>query len=190
MDISKIEHYFKLILEEGLGLDTKDPNLLETPKRVAKMYQDFFSGVGSDFENVTSFPNEQKYNDMVIIDGMFFVSMCSHHFLPFYGQASLIYIPKNKLMGASKAARVIAHYAARPQLQEKLGQEVAECLIEKLNPKGLMLIMSAAHGCMRCRGIKQNSSRMITSSIHGSMKDQATRNEALMLLSLQSGIKI
>lgn len=181
-----IEKYFHLLMVEGLGLDLNDPNLSDTPERVAKMYGEFFSGMGKDFEGLTVFPNDHNYDEIVLLDNIFFTSVCSHHFLPFYGLAWVAYIPGEVVMGASKAARVINHYSARPQLQENLCNEIITFLNDKLNPKAVMVVMRAEHGCMKCRGVKQYAgSGMLTSSVKGTFKtDSKGKQEAFDLIKL------
>jgi len=177
-----VEHYFRLLMTEGLGLDLSDPNLLDTPKRVAKMYcQEFFRGIGEEFNGCKTFPNKKKYDQIIMLDRIDFVSVCSHHFLPFTGYAWIAYIPNKHLAGASKFARTVHHYAARPQLQENLCHEVIDCLKKNIKPRGLMVVMRATHGCMSCRGVKQsNKSGMMTSALKGVFKkDEKARSEVL-----------
>jgi len=202
MDSSKLksnfpllQHYLEKALSEGLGLDLTDPNLEDTPERIARMYcNEFFRNVGKDFpaEELTSFdidsepvtPHISDYG-MVLFDNIPYVSTCSHHFLPFSGLAWFVYIPDEVLVGASKPSRLINHYAARPQLQERLGREIVNRFIEVVKPKGAMLVMRAVHGCMSCRGVKNgNRSGMTTSVLYGGFQDHKTRSEAMQLISL------
>lgn len=179
------------MLTEGLGLDLTDPNLSETPDRIARTYcQEFFSGLNPDnTPKITVFPNDQNYNEIIMMDNIPFVSMCSHHFLPFQGLAWFMYIPKRLLIGASKVSRIITHIAARPQLQERLTSEVMNFFVQKLEPQGAMLVMRAVHGCMSCRGIKQGlDGGMVTSAVYGSFAELvSTRNEGLELIKLSRG---
>jgi len=187
MDISLTENYIRLALEKGLGLDLKDPNLAGTPERIARMYhKEFFKGLNIEFEGLTVFPNSENYDQIVLLDNVHFVSVCSHHFLPFAGLAWVAYIPSDKVVGASKPSRVITHYASRPQLQETLCQQVVTFLEEKLKPKGVMIVMRAVHGCMSNRGINQyGGAGMMTSAIRGVFKtDPAAKSEALDLIKL------
>lgn len=185
-DFTDVEKHFRLLMKDGLGLDLSDPNLLGTPERVARMYQEFFKGLDTEFEGLTVFPNTHDYDEIVLLDNIFFVSICSHHFLPFYGKAWVAYIPGNKVMGASKAARIINHYSARPQLQENLSHQIVNFIWDKLKPKALMIVMRAEHGCMKCRGVKQyDGAGMITSAIKGIFKeDTKAKAEALDLIKL------
>ena len=186
MDIFQIEKHFRNLMEEGLGSDLSDPNLTDTPKRIAKMYKEFFKGEGMPFEGLTVFPNEENYDEIVLLDNIHFVSMCSHHFLPFYGLAWVAYIPKDKVIGASKPARVISHYAAKPQLQENLCQQVVNYLEKELESKGLMLVMRAIHGCMSNRGVNQYAGAgMMTSAVRGVFKeDKSAKDEAMNLIKM------
>lgn len=189
MDRELVEVMFAKLMSQGLGLDLNDPNLIDTPMRVAKMYcNELFKNVGEEFpvEDFALFPNERKCNQITGIDNIHFTSVCSHHFLPFSGRAWFYYIPNEKdLCGASKLPRLVAHYAARPQLQENLCHEIMARFVEVMNPKGAMLVMRAIHGCMSCRGVEQyNNTGMVSSAIYGCFEHQDTRMEALSLIAL------
>ena len=188
MNKQLVEVLFHKLMVEGLGLDLNDPNLIDTPKRVAKMYCDeLFSGLYSEEPKVTTFPNDKKYSQIILSDKLYFNSLCSHHFLPFSGYAWVLYIPDIKLIGLSKFSRIVTWYAARPQLQENLTHEVAQYLVEKLQPKGVMVVMRALHQCMHCRGVKQHSGAgMVTSAIYGEFEEIAVRNEAMSLIQLSN----
>lgn len=183
-----IAECFQIILSEGLGLDTKDPNLSDTPERVARMYcREFFTGLDpKNIPKITTFPNTDHYNEMIMLDNIPFVSVCSHHFLPFQGLAWFLYIPDKTLVGASKVSRIISYFAARPQLQEKLTQSIVDYFVEIVKPLGAMLVMRATHGCMTCRGVKTGmQGGMSTSIVYGSFADNiSTRNEGMELIKL------
>lgn len=174
MNQKLIEGCMKSIIREGLGLDLSDPNLSGTPRRVAKMWtKEFFQNINREFpaKNFRMFPNEEGYDEIVLFDQISFVSVCSHHFLPFQGSAWFAYIPKDKLVGASKPARLVEWYAARPQLQERLAHQIVERFDTIVKPKGTLLVMRAVHGCMSCRGVKQgNKAGMTTSIVKGVFK--------------------
>ena len=139
-----------------LGLDRSDPNLAETPERVAKMYLELFGGLEEGAEpKVTFFPNDEHYTAMVIEKDIPFYSMCSHHFVPFYGHAHVAYIPNETIIGLSKMPRIVDFYAQRPQLQERLTEQVAGFLNDKLSPQGVMVVIEARHLCVEMRGIKK-----------------------------------
>jgi len=187
MNENLIKQYIELILVNGLGLDTKDPNLSGTPGRVAKMYcRELLSGLQEEPPTITCFPNKEKYDEIVLIDSIPFVSMCSHHLLIFSGLAWFAYIPQKKLCGASKMPRIINHFAARPQLQERLTTQIVDYFVNKVTPLGTMLVMRATHGCLACRGVKTgNRTGMMTSKVQGCFKDNpTTRREALDLISI------
>jgi len=186
MNQDLIEKLFSEIMTKGLGLDLSDPNLRETPKRVSKMYcKELFSTMGKEFDGFKSFPDDSKDNQIVMLDNIDFTSTCSHHFLPFIGLAWILYIPKGRLIGASKCARLIHHYARRPQIQENLCREVLDAFTKELEPQGAMIVMRAAHGCMQARGVRQSGrAGMTTSAIDGIFHEQAVKMEALQLIEL------
>jgi len=186
MDQAKIEQYFSLLMSEGLGLDLSDPNLKDTPKRVAKMYvNEFFSSLGKEFTDFKVFPNTKKYDEIILSDNIHFVSMCPHHFLPFTGLAWVLYIHRDWLIGASKMARLVEHCASRPQLQEDLGCEIMDVLENRMDPIGSMIVMRATHGCMSCRGVKQyGKAGLTTSVIRGNFFKDSVKQEGLKLIEL------
>ena len=174
-------HFQKII--ELLGLDISDPNLTETPERVAKMYLELFAGLSEGAEpKVTFFPNDERYTAMVMEKDIPFYSMCSHHFVPFYGHAHVAYIPNDKIIGLSKMPRILEFYARRPQLQERLTEQVAGFLAEKLAPQGVMVVIEARHLCVEMRGVKKPGALTVTSAIRGIFFNRPVREEFLDLL--------
>ena len=167
-----------------LGLDrTGDPNLRETPERVAKMYLEMFSGLSEGAEpNITCFPNDESYSAMVIEKEIFFYSMCAHHFVPFYGKAHLAYIPGERIIGLSKLPRIVEFYAKRPQLQERMTEQIAGYLEQRLKPMGVMVVLEARHLCVEMRGVKKPGAVTVTSGIRGIFLQKAVREEFLDLL--------
>ncbi|MEP6802692.1 MAG: GTP cyclohydrolase I FolE [Acidobacteriota bacterium] len=166
-----------------LGLDLNDANLAETPERVAKMYLELFRGLEEGAEpKVTLFPNDERYAAMVIEKDIPFYSMCSHHLVPFYGHAHMAYIPNEKIIGLSKMPRIVDFYAQRPQLQERLTEQVAGFLEEKLTPQGVMVVIEARHLCVEMRGIKKPGALTVTSAIRGIFYNRPVREEFLDLL--------
>lgn len=163
---------------ELLGEDIQREGLLETPKRVAKAYREWFSGLHAAPPDVKAFTNEEDYRDLIIIRDIPFNSMCEHHLAPFVGTATVAYIPQEKYMGLSKAARVLDHFALRPQVQERLTAQVADYLFDALNPKGLLVLVRAEHMCMSTRGVKKHGSSTMTTAIRGSID----KNEVLQSL--------
>lgn len=192
MDEAIVKDCLIRMLTEGLGLDLTDPNLSGTPDRIARMYcREFFSGISEDaVPNITVFPNTEGYNEIILLDNIPFISMCSHHFLPFRGLAWLLYVPSYNLIGASKANRIINYFSARPQIQEKLTQQIIDFFVDKVQPLGAMLVMRASHSCMTCRGIKQQGDgQMVTSVVYGNFKNNLpTRQEGLELIKLSRGL--
>jgi GTP cyclohydrolase IA len=164
-----VKEAFATILKEGLGFDLEDPNLIDTPRRMAKMYcHEFFRNVHKDFDDFKAFPNTHNYNQIIMSDCIHFVSVCSHHFLPFSGKAWVLYIPKEKLVGASKMSKLVEHYSKRPQLQENLCHEILNRFSQVLDPQGAMVVMRAEHGCMKHRGAQQyNGASLMTSAVYG-----------------------
>ena len=186
MDLAKIEQGVRLILE-GVGEDPEREGLLKTPERVARMYEECFAGLYEDpavhFE--TTF--DEHHEELVIVRDIPFYSMCEHHLAPFFGKAHVAYVPAKtgRICGISKLARLVDVYARRPQVQERLTSQVADTLVEQLNPQGVIVIMEAEHLCMSMRGVKKPGSKTTTSAVPGifeSSERAATRAEALSLL--------
>ncbi|MCH9650403.1 MAG: GTP cyclohydrolase I FolE [Deltaproteobacteria bacterium] len=180
--IRRIAGHVRGILKE-LDLDLEDPNLSETDFRVAMMYREMFEGLREGAEpRVTTFPNSEGYSGMVMEKQIPFYSMCSHHLVPFYGHAHIAYIPTKLIMGLSKFPRILEFYAKRPQLQERLTEQVVTYLEEKLKPMGAMVVIEARHLCVEMRGVKKPGAVTVTSSIRGSFLEKAVREEFLDLL--------
>ncbi|MBQ3302180.1 MAG: GTP cyclohydrolase I FolE [Eggerthellaceae bacterium] len=184
MDNAKIEAGVRLILE-GIGEDPNREGLLKTPARVARMYNEVFSGLTEDphvhFETLF----DEHHDEMVLVRDIPFYSMCEHHLVPFFGKAHIAYIPAadGKICGLSKLARLLEVYAHRPQVQERLTSQVADTLVEELHPQGVIVVIEAEHMCMSMRGVKKPGSSTTTSAVRGIFKSkQATRNEALHLI--------
>lgn len=151
-----------------LGLDTNSPHLKDTPNRVAKMYVDeIFSGLYTLPPKMTEFEDGTDSHGMVFLGGIDVFSTCSHHFKSFRGKAYIAYIPKNKLVGISKLARITDWYARRPQVQEILGKQIADHIMEVLDPEGVAVTIEAQHDCIIVRGAKQSNSVMITTALRG-----------------------
>lgn len=166
-----------------LGLDLQDPNLRETDRRVARMYAEMFSGLREGAEPaVTTFPNDEHYSAMVMEKQIPFYSMCAHHLVPFYGHAHIAYIPGDRILGLSKFARILEFYAKRPQLQERLTEQVVGYLEEHLRPQGAMVVIEARHLCVEMRGVKKPGALTVTSAIRGIFHDRPQREEFLDLL--------
>ena len=155
---------------ETLGLDMKDPNLTGTPWRVARSFRELFAGTYAESEPVLrTFPNTEGYTEPVAVSGIAFHSLCAHHFLPFYGTAHVSYVPKERLLGLSKLARVVDFYARRPQLQERMTQQIADLIEKRVRPAGLKVIIQARHLCMEMRGVEKAGATTRTSAVRGVM---------------------
>lgn len=169
--IDEIRGHVRSIIEI-LGLDPQtDPNLNETDRRVAKMYLEMFSGLSEGAEpNITCFPNEENYSSMVMEKDIPFYSLCAHHFVPFYGHAHMAYIPNERIIGLSKMPRIVEFYAKRPQLQERLTEQVAGYLEEVLAPGGVIVTIEARHLCMEMRGARA-SGQVETRLVRGELAE-------------------
>ena len=183
MDKLKIQKAVRQILE-AIGEDPKRRDLLETPRRVAQMYEEIFSGIHQDPEKELEVILEQKHHEIILLRGIPLYSICEHHLLPFFGQANIAYIPKNgRVTGLSKLARVVDILARRPQVQERLTTQIAEIVMNKLKPLGVMVVIEAEHMCMSMRGVRKPGTMTVTSAVRGIFKDsEKTRLEALALM--------
>lgn len=178
----KVARAFRGVME-ALGLDLADPNLAETPARVARAYGELFAGLAAGAEpDLRTFPNEERYSQVVAVTGIPFHSVCAHHFLPFFGVAHVAYLPGQRIVGLSKLARVVEFYARRPQVQERLTEQVITLLEERLSPQGAMVVLQARHFCMEMRGIAKAGATTTTSAIRGAFEDERTRQEFLGLI--------
>ena len=166
-------------LLKAIGEDPDREGLLETPNRVAKSYKEIFGGYRQNIDDVlTTFENE-GYDEMVTLKDIEFYSTCEHHMLPFMGTAHISYIPSKKIVGLSKLARTLDIYSKRLQVQERLTTQVADILFEKLNPKGVAVMLEAKHFCMLCRGARKQNSKMITTALKGAYNKHEVRTEFL-----------
>jgi GTP cyclohydrolase IA len=167
----------------ALGLDMDDPNLSGTPLRVARAYGELFRGLEPGTEpELSSVPNTGGYSQIVAVTDIPFHSLCAHHFLPFFGTAHVAYVPHNRLIGLSKIARVVEYYARRPQIQERLTEQVVDLLDRRLHPSGAMVVVEARHFCMEMRGVAKPGMTTTTSAFRGGFKDERTRQQFLDLL--------
>ena len=172
MDKDKIKQGVQLIIE-GIGEDAAREGLVETPDRIARMYEEIFAGLNEDASVHLSKTFSTQNTDMIIEKDITFYSMCEHHFLPFYGKAHIAYIPSGRVAGLSKLARTVEVYARRPQLQERMTVQIADAIMENLDAKGAMVIIEAEHMCMTMRGIKKPGSRTVTISSKGIFTEDA-----------------
>ncbi|MCM3163110.1 GTP cyclohydrolase I FolE [Metabacillus litoralis] len=183
VNFEQIEHAVKLILE-AVGEDPNREGLIDTPKRVAKMYAEVFSGLNEDPSEHFQTIFGEDHEELVLVKDIPFYSMCEHHLVPFYGKAHVAYIPKGgKVTGLSKLARAVEAVAKRPQLQERITSTIADSINESLDPHGVMVVVEAEHMCMTMRGIKKPGAQTVTSAVRGVFrKDEASRAEVLSLI--------
>lgn len=183
MDRKKIERAVKDILE-AIGEDPGRKDLRETPRRVAEMYEEIFSGIKQNPEKELEVILDQKHHEIILLRGIPLYSVCEHHLLPFLGRANIAYIPKNgRVTGLSKLARVVDVLARRPQVQERLTTQIAEIVMGKLKPLGVMVVIEAEHLCMSMRGVRKPGTMTVTSAVRGIFKEnEKTRSEALALM--------
>ena len=176
-------------LLDAFNVNWEDPNYSGTPHRVARAYVDYWvSGYARDpRDEITVFPNTAGSNDMVIVKDMRFYSLCSHHLAPIEGYAAIAYIPDKNLLGLSKLGRILEIYARRFQLQERIGQQTADTLMDLVKPKGVMVVLyDVTHGCMSSRGVKLHEAKTTTYTYRGAFEDSALRNEAMALMDLHN----
>ncbi|CAR41830.1 GTP cyclohydrolase I FolE [Streptococcus uberis] len=182
MDIKKAEDAIYQLLE-AIGEDPQREGLLETPKRVAKMYEEMFSSLKSDAKEAFTAVFTEAYDDLVLVKDIPFYSMCEHHLVPFYGVAHIAYYPQNgKVTGLSKLARAVEIASKKPQLQERLTSQIADALDQSLHPRGVFVMVEAEHMCMTMRGIKKPGSKTMTTTARGIFTED--KKEQAYVLSL------
>ena len=177
--IKKLEKHFVNILKDMQYDIENDQQIQDTPHRIAKMWvNDLFSGNYNEQPKITVFDNVNDIDDMVFLGPISIKSTCSHHFIPFLGEAYVSYIPDKKIIGISKLARIVRWFMRRPQIQEELVKQIADYIQEFLNPKGVVVYIKAQHLCMVARGVEENNSWMKSSAVRGVFRDsQAARKE-------------
>ncbi len=182
VDLQRIERAVREILA-AVGEDPDREGLLETPARVARMYAEMFSGLKLDpREHTRKFFTEQ-YDEVVLVRDISFCSMCEHHLLPFIGHAHVAYIPNGKVIGLSKIARVVEVISRRPQVQERMTEDIANLLVDELHAKGVAVVVEASHSCMTIRGVRKPGSSMVTSAMKGLFRSNlSTRAEVMQLI--------
>jgi GTP cyclohydrolase IA len=181
IDEEKIRKGVELLLE-GIGEDPNREGLVLTPKRVARMYTDIFSGVGVAPEEKVSLYTSENNDEMIVVKDIPFYSMCEHHLLPFWGHVSISYIPgNNQVTGFSSLVRLVDIVAKRPQIQERMTTELADALVSRLQPLGVMVVIKARQLCIAMQGVKRENCETITSAQRGYLRKQITRLEALNL---------
>jgi GTP cyclohydrolase I len=183
IDQDRIERAVSEIIE-AIGENPQREGLLETPQRVARFYAEVFDGLHTEPGDVIdAFFGEEHYQEIVMVRDIPFYSMCEHHFVPFHGQAHVAYMPQGRVTGLSKLARLVEAFARRPQMQERLTAQVADCLSDRLDPLGVMVVIEAEHLCMSMRGVRKPGATTVTSAVRGIIeKNPATRAEVMSLL--------
>jgi GTP cyclohydrolase IA len=183
INYEQVEHAVRLILE-AIGEDPNREGLKDTPKRVAKMYAEVFSGLNEDPREHFKTVFGEDHEELVLVKDIPFYSMCEHHLVPFFGVAHVAYIPRGgKVTGLSKLARAVEAVARRPQLQERITSTIADSIVETLDPHGVMVVVEAEHMCMTMRGIKKPGAKTVSSAVRGVFAtDQAARAEVLSLI--------
>ncbi len=184
MDREKIEQGVRLILE-GVGEDLNREGLLDTPKRVAAMYEEIFAGLAENPAEHFKVMFNEGHREMILVRDIPVYSVCEHHLVPFIGRAHVAYIPGDdgRICGLSKITRVVDVFARRPQVQERLTSQIAETIVEYLDPAGVMVVIEAEHLCMSMRGVRKAGTTTTTSAVRGVFqKNAATRSEALSLI--------
>ncbi|KKC28966.1 GTP cyclohydrolase I [Caldanaerobacter subterraneus subsp. pacificus DSM 12653] len=183
IDKEKIKKAVREILE-AIGEDPDREGLLETPDRVARMYEEIFSGLHTDVKDVIKIFQEDEHQEIILVKDIPLYSMCEHHLLPFIGVAHVAYLPrKGRILGLSKVARIVDVLSKRPQLQERLTSEIADTIMEAVNPLGVAVVIEAEHLCMTMRGVKKPDSKTVTSALRGIFRtDQKARAEVMALI--------
>jgi GTP cyclohydrolase I len=168
----------------AVGEDPEREGLRDTPARVARAYQEIFAGLRQDPRDVLSAAFDIGHEEMVLVKDIEVYSTCEHHLVPFHGVAHVGYIPgaSGRVTGLSKLARLVDVYARRPQVQERMTGEIADALVEVLEPRGVLVVVECEHLCMSMRGVRKPGSRTVTSAVRGQMRDPATRAEAMSLV--------
>lgn len=183
VDKPKIEMAVKMILE-AIGEDPQREGLVKTPERVAKMYEEIFSGLNTEPADDLKVSFTEFHDELVLVKDIPLYSMCEHHLLPFYGKAHVAYIPRGgKVLGISKLVRVAESYAHRPQLQERLTSQIADCIFDNIKPYGVGVVIQAEHMCMTMRGVRKPGAVTVTSAVRGIFETRTqTRSELMSLI--------
>lgn len=183
VDLPAIEEAVRRILI-AIGEDPEREGLRETPQRVARMYAEIFDGINRDpGDLVDAFFGDEHYQEIVMVRDIPFYSSCEHHLVPFHGKAHVAYIPQGRVTGLSKLARLIEGFARRPQMQERLTAQVADSLMDRLDPLGVMVVIEAEHLCMSMRGVRKPGAITVTSAVRGTLAtNPTTRAEAIALM--------
>jgi GTP cyclohydrolase I len=179
IDLAAAERGARTFLR-AFGIGTQDESLRQTPARMARAYAELFAPRPFD---ATSFPNDEGYDELVLARNIPVRSVCEHHLLPFVGTAHVGYLPGERILGLSKLARVVEHFASRPQVQERLTKQIADWLDQQLRPRGVGVVVEAEHSCMTLRGVQATGSTTITSTLLGSLREDARSRQEFFALS-------
>jgi GTP cyclohydrolase I len=180
-DLRRIEHAVRTILS-AIGEDPDRPGLTDTPRRVAKMYMEMFSGLKTDPARHLRVTFPETYDEVVLVRDISFTSMCEHHLLPFTGVAHVAYIPSGRVTGLSKLARVVEEIARRPQVQERMTEQIADLMEQELETKGVAVVIKAEHSCMAIRGVRKAGTQTVTSALRGLFKTNPSSRAEIMSL--------
>lgn len=181
IDQEKIKQGVKLLLE-GIGEDPSREGLADTPDRVARMYEEIFGGMEETAREPLSKVFTADNGGLVLERDITFYSTCEHHLMPFYGKAHIAYLPQGKVVGLSKLARTVEVYARRLQIQEQMTGQIADAIMEYLQPRGVMVILEAEHMCMTMRGIKKPGSSTVTAAVRGAFEDSALQEQVYRMM--------
>lgn len=182
VDLPRIERAVREILS-AIGEDPNREGIRETPRRVARMYAELFSGLHDDAERYLATTFNENHHELVILRDIAFNSMCEHHLMPFEGKAHIAYIPGGRILGLSKLARLVDVFSRRPQVQERLTSQIADLLSDRVHVNGCAVVIEAVHTCMTCRGVRKPNAVMVTSAVRGVIRtSEPTRAETMALL--------
>jgi len=181
VDREKIAEAVAMIIR-AIGEDPGREGLVDTPRRVAQMYEEFFSGICQDPLEVLGTGFEEAHREIVVLRDIPFFSICEHHFLPFHGSAHIGYIPRDRVVGASKLARALDILAHRPQIQERLTNQLVDAVYSAAQPEGVAAVLTAEHMCMSLRGVKKPGSKIVTLASRGNFRTQTTTKQEFLAL--------
>jgi GTP cyclohydrolase IA len=181
IDLERAEMAVRNLLT-ALGEDPDREGLADTPRRVARMYRELFAGISADPAVHLKRVFHEQYDEVVLLRDIDFHSLCEHHLLPFHGKAHVAYLPNGKVVGLSKLARTVDAFARRPQVQERMTCQIADALMEHLDPKGVVVVVEAEHLCMKMRGVQKPNGTMVTSAVRGTFKENAAARAEVMSL--------
>ena len=181
IDRDRIERAMREVVA-AIGDDLVRTRIVETPRRVADMYAYLFSGLDADPKEVLATAFDEKHRDLVVLKDVSFSSMCEHHLLPFFGVAHIGYVPNGRVVGVSKLARTLDILAKRPQMQERLTDQLVDVIYETIHPDGVAAILKAEHMCMSLRGVRKAGSSIVTSSSRGTLKTQVGAMNAFLAM--------